>query len=336
MPGATTAVSKIAEPAEGERPACRIAVIIPAYKVAAYVLDVIARMGPEVRQIYVVDDCCPEMSGKRVQEECADPRVTVLFHQSNKGVGGAMVTGYKQALADRADIVVKVDGDGQMDPRFIPLLVRPLIEGRGDYSKGNRFYTLDSLRTMPRIRVFGNAVLSFMAKLSTGYWTLFDPNNGYTAILGVVLAELPLDKISQRYFFETDMLFRLNTIQAVVVDVPMKAVYGAEPSNLKVSQVIFEFSWKHLVNFHKRFFYNYLLRNFSAFSIEFIVGTAMLIFATIFGLTNWYHYASRGVLAPTGVIMVAVLPFIVGLQFVLSFLHWDARNLPRDPLHHRL
>lgn len=313
-----------------------VAVVIPAYKVSRYVLDVICRIGPEVSKIYVVDDACPEESGRHVERECNDPRVTVVFNTVNSGVGGAMIAGYKRAIADGVDIVVKVDGDGQMDPRFIPLLIRPILKGRADYAKGNRFFTLESVQPMPPVRIMGNAVLSFMAKLSTGYWNIFDPTNGYTAIQGKVLAELPLDKISRRYFFETDMLFRLNTLQAVVVDVPMKAVYGDEPSNLRVSQVIPEFIVNHCLNFAKRFFYNYLLRNFSVFSIELMLGTVVLLAGITFGAVMWYSFASRGVPATSGIVMIAALPCILGTQFVLSFLNWDAQNVPKDPLHHRL
>jgi dolichol-phosphate mannosyltransferase len=312
-------------------------VAIPCYRVKAFILDVLQAIGPEVARIYVVDDACPEKSGSLVEQTCTDHRVKVLFNEQNQGVGGAVLRGYNQALADGdVDIVVKVDGDGQMDPRFINFLIRPIVEGRADYTKGNRFFRLDSLRTMPKGRLFGNSILSFMAKLSTGYWTLFDPTNGYTAVHCKVLAELPLDKISKRFFFETDMLFRLNTIRCVVEDVPMKAIYGNEPSNLKIGQIIPEFIWKHLVNFCKRLFYNYLLRNFSVFSIELLIGTLLFVLGSIFGLLMWYHFSIRGVYAPSGIVMFAALPIIIGIQFVLSFLHWDVSNVPKEPLQRRL
>jgi dolichol-phosphate mannosyltransferase len=314
----------------------RIAVVIPAYKVRDYVLDVINRVGEEVTSIYVVDDCCPQSSGKHVEENCSDKRITVLFNDVNQGVGGAMLAGYARAIIDGADIVVKVDGDGQMDPAYIPILIRPIVEGRADYSKGNRFFRLDSLKAMPPVRITGNAVLSFMAKLSTGYWNIFDPTNGYTAIHGKVLAELPLDKISRRYFFETDMLFRLNTLSAVVADVPMKAIYGEAPSSLVVRQVIPEFLMRHIENSFKRIFYNYFLRNFSIFSVELVLGSLGLIWGLVYGFSMWYWYGVRNICAPTGIIMFAILPLILGLQFVLSFLNWDARSVPSSPLHQRL
>ncbi len=314
----------------------QIAVVIPAYKVSQTILSVIAGVGAEVTKIYVVDDGCPEQSGIVVQKNCLDPRVEVLFNPTNAGVGGAMITGYAKALTDGVEIIVKVDGDGQHNPKFIPLLIKPIVQGRADYTKGNRFFTLDSVQSMPPIRIFGNAVLSFMAKLSTGYWDIFDPTNGYTAIHAKVLAELPLEKLSKRFFFETDMLFRLYTISAVVADVPMKAIYGDEPSNLRISKVIPEFIFNHAVNCCKRFFYCYLLRSFSVFSIELLLGSAMVITGTTLGLYEWSWYASRAIAAPLGIIMFAVLPTLIGIQFILSFLNWDSRNTPVYPLNRRL
>ena len=215
----------------------KVAVVIPSYRVKAHVLKVIARLGPEVTQIYVVDDACPDGSGEFVERNCRDTRVKVLRHAENQGVGGAVKTGYRQALCDGADVVVKVDGDGQMDPQLIPHFIKPILDDKADYTKGNRFYNLEQIGRMPGLRLFGNALLSLAAKLSTGYWNVFDVTNGYTAVHTKVLRRLPLDKISNRYFFETDMLFRLNTIRAVTVDIPMDAVYGDESSNLKINQI---------------------------------------------------------------------------------------------------
>jgi glycosyltransferase involved in cell wall biosynthesis len=323
-------------PAGQMLPETKLAVIIPAYKVSRHILDVIAKIGPQTKRIYVIDDACPEHSGDIVEANCRDPRVMVIRHETNQGVGGAMITGYRQALAEDMTVAVKVDGDGQMDPAFVPYLIKPILSGRADYTKGNRFFNLESLGPMPPVRIFGNALLSFMAKLSTGYWNIFDPTNGYTAIHVKVLSQLPLGKIAKRYFFETDMLFRLNTVRAVVVDVPMDSRYGDEVSNLQVSHVIPEFMYMHAVNFCKRFFYNYLLRNFSAFTIQAVVGTLFVIGGSSFGAVMWFRFASRNVPATSGIVMFAALPIILGIQMVLSFLHWDAQNVPTDPLQHRL
>lgn len=310
-----------------------VAVVIPSYRVTAHVLKVIERIGPEVTFIYVVDDACPDASGDFVQEHCRDVRVRVLRHAQNRGVGGAVKTGYQQALADDADVVVKVDGDGQMDPQLIAQFARPLLTGQADYAKGNRFYDLEHIRRMPGLRLFGNAILSFAAKLSTGYWNVFDVTNGYTAVHAKVLRRLPLDKISDRYFFETDMLFRLNTVRAVAVDIPMDAVYGDENSHLKISQIFWEFGAKHLQNFSKRIFYNYFLRDMTVASLELVAGAGLLGFGLVFGVVHWMHSIATGIAAATGTVMLAALTALVGLQLLLAFISFDVANVPRRPIH---
>lgn len=313
----------------------RVAVVIPSYRVTAHIVDVIAAIGPQVWRIYVIDDACPDGSGAHVLTSCADPRVRVLSHEVNKGVGGAVMTGYRTALAEGASIIVKVDGDGQMDPTLIPLFIEPILAGEADYTKGNRFYDLEEIQSMPRVRLFGNAVLSLMAKLSTGYWDLFDPTNGYTAIHRDVARLLPLDKVSQRYFFETDILFRLNTVRAVVVDIPMEARYGNEVSHLKVSKIIGEFLFKHLRNFSKRVLYNYYLRDMSLASIELPVGMVMLVFGILFGSYHWIESAHNGVATPAGTVMLSALPMLMGLQLIMAFLGYDIASVPNRPRHSR-
>ncbi len=310
-----------------------IAVVIPCYRVKRHILQVIERIGPEVGAIYVVDDRCPEQSGQFVRDACHDPRVRIVFHPENQGVGGAVMSGYEAAIADKADIIVKVDGDGQMDPALIPLLVAPIIDGSADYAKGNRFYDLTAISRMPRIRLFGNAVLSFMTKLSSGYWDIFDPTNGYTAIHAKVAELLPFAKISRRYFFESDMLFRLNTISARVIDVPMDAVYNDEESNLKISKILNEFLFSNLKNIYKRLFYNYYLRNFSVASLELFFGVVLFSFGLFFGASRWIQSSIEGVETSAGTVMLASLPIILGIQLVLAFLSYDISAVPRRALH---
>ncbi|MBK6361579.1 MAG: glycosyltransferase family 2 protein [Comamonadaceae bacterium] len=311
---------------------CSIAVVIPCYRVTAHVLQVIAAVGGEVRRIYVVDDACPDGSGTLVLEQCADPRVTVVFHETNLGVGGAVMTGYRAALADGMDIIVKVDGDGQMDPALIPYFVAPILNGQADYTKGNRFYDLTHIGQMPAIRLFGNMALSFMSKLSSGYWNLFDTTNGYTAIHSKVVKRIPFDKVSQRYFFETDLLFRLNIIRAVVVDIPMDASYGSEKSNLLVRKILVEFLFKNLRNFSKRVFYNYFLRDMTVASLELVLGMVAMIFGLIFGGIHWFLGVRSDTSTPTGTIMLAALPIMLGLQMILAFVAFDVASVPRRPI----
>jgi len=310
-----------------------IAVVIPSYRVRANILDVIAGIGPQVARIYVVDDCCPDHTGDFVEANCHDPRVKLIRNLKNMGVGGAVMTGYGAAIAEGADIIVKVDGDGQMDPQLIPSFVAPILAGEADYTKGNRFFDLEEIQAMPPMRLLGNAILSFMAKLSTGYWDLFDPTNGYTAIHVEVARRLPFSKISSRYFFESDILFRLNTLRAVVVDVPMNARYADEVSNLKISKVVGEFLLKHTRNFFKRIFYNYYLRDLSLASIELPLGIFLFVFGLIFGGYSWIQSAQTGVVTSAGTVMLSAMPILMGLQFILAFLGYDISNIPRRPRH---
>jgi glycosyltransferase involved in cell wall biosynthesis len=314
----------------------KIAAVIPAYKVKAQVLDVIRRLGPEVGAIYVVDDACPQASGHHVQQHCSDPRVKVIFNPQNLGVGGATMSGYQAAIDDGCHILVKVDGDGQMAPELLPQFVAPILEGVADYTKGNRFYDLTNIGRMPGIRLLGNAMLSFMSKFSTGYWDIFDPTNGYTAIHARVASHLPFDKISQRYFFESDMLFRLNIMRGVVMDIPMDAHYAEEVSNLRIRSILGEFMFKHLRNFGKRIFYNYFLRDLSAASFHLLLGTCLTFFGLLFGAYQWTLSASMHVVSSAGTVMLAALPLLLGLQLLLAFISHDTQSVPRLPIHKRL
>ncbi len=305
-----------------------VVVVIPCYRVVRHIADVIGRIGSGVARIYVVDDACPEGSGAHVETACSDPRIRVLRHAVNQGVGGAVMTGYAAAFEDGATVVVKLDGDGQMDPAMVPRLVAPILQGQADYTKGNRFYDIEHVRAMPAKRLFGNAVLSLMSKCSSGYWNVFDPTNGFTAIGAPVLAVLPLGKISRRYFFESDMLFRLGTVRACVLDIPMPAMYSDEVSNLRIGRVLPQFLHGHARNLLKRILYGYFLRDFSVASVQLVLGLVLLAFGCAFGAEAWIDSVRSGVAASTGTVMLAALPVILGTQFLLSFLAFDIASVP--------
>lgn len=310
-----------------------IAVVIPSYKVTRHILSVIAGIGPEVSQIYVIDDKCPDQSGDFVKNNCNDPRVVVIEHQENLGVGGAVMTGYQVAIANGAEIIVKIDGDGQMDASLLPRFVGPILSGEADYTKGNRFFNLEQIRQMPPVRLFGNAALSLLTKISSGYWDLFDPTNGYTAIHAEAARLMPFSKISQRFFFESDMLFRLSTLRAVVVDIPMPANYGDEVSNLRISKVVSEFFGKNVRNFFKRLFYNYYLRNMSLASIELPLGVVFMFGGLAYGIWHWKLSSQVGMATAAGTVMLSALPILMGLQLILAFLAYDIASVPRRAIH---
>jgi dolichol-phosphate mannosyltransferase len=309
----------------------RIAVVIPCYCCADRLTNVLKSIGPEVSKIYCVDDACPERSGATASS-VGDVRVRVLYHVANTGVGGAVITGYRCALEEGADIIVKLDGDGQMNPAHIPVLVDPILSGDADYVKGNRFYNLESLRAMPPIRLAGNACLSFLSKASSGYWNLFDPTNGFTAVHAHTASLLPFDKLSRRWFFESDMLFRLNTLRAVVTDVPLDAFYGEEKSNLSPMRALLDFPFYHVRNAVKRIFYSYVLRDFNSASLNLLIGSLMIIAGAAFGGWQWLRGGLLNIVATPGTVMLAALPIILGFQALLSFLQFDVANIPNRPL----
>ncbi len=310
----------------------RIAVVIPCYRVRDHILDVLSKVDRSVRVIYVVDDKCPENTGRFVSERNTDPRVRVIFNEVNQGVGGAVMKGFAAALQDGMEIVVKIDGDGQMDPAYIPHFVMPIIEEKADFTKGNRFFYLEDIRSMPAIRLLGNAVLSFLAKASTGYWNIFDPTNGYIALDVRLLEVLPLDKIDKRYFFETDLLFRVGLMRAKVLDIPMQARYARETSNLKIRREMVRFVGLHLLNLAKRICYSYFLRDFNVASLELFAGLVLNGFGIIYGFAHWRGEEP----ALPGTVMISALPLLAGIMLLLSFVNFDVQQVPRETISSRL
>jgi dolichol-phosphate mannosyltransferase len=318
-------------------PSPRIAVVIPCYRVAGRIGRVLQQIGPEVTRVYCVDDGCPEQSGAAAEQAAGDdPRIRILRHGQNRGVGGAVVSGYRQAIADGADVIVKLDGDGQMDPRQIPRLIAPILRGEADYVKGNRFFHLESLRSMSWVRLVGNAALSFWSKLSSGYWNSFDPTNGFTALDGAVAQQLPLEKLSRRFFFESDILFRLNLVGAVVENLPMDARYADETSSLSPWKALLVFPFLHLRNLAKRIFYNYFLRDFSVPSVTLLAGICLTACGTVFGAVQWIKSVRTEVFASAGTVTLSALLVILGLQFLLSFISYDIASVPKKPIHPKL
>jgi glycosyltransferase involved in cell wall biosynthesis len=280
-----------------------------------------------------VDDASPDSTADLVTASAKeDDRILLIRHPSNQGVGGAMVTGYRKALELGAQIVVKIDGDGQMDMDQLPKLLQPLIEGRADYTKGNRFRDFKSLQQMPFIRRVGNMGLAFLAKAATGYWHTFDPTNGFNAIRSEVLAQLPLDKVNRTYYFETSMLANLYLIGAVVKDVPMPARYQGEVSSLLIYRILFEFPLKLVSTFLRRLVLKNFIYDFSMGSIYLLTGLPLLIFGLIFGIYKWIQYASIGIPAPTGTVMLPTLSVLLGIQLLLSAIEIDLRSVPTEPL----
>ncbi len=311
----------------------KITAVIPAYKVEKQIAQTLARIPDYISEIIVVDDASPDNTSELIKEiKAQDPRITLIKHTQNQGVGGAMLTGFKEALKGGTQVIIKIDGDGQMsgyDPR--PLLI-PLIRGQADYVKGNRFRDFGALKAMPLIRQIGNMGLGFLVKTATGYWDCFDPTNGFFAIRREALETLPLDKVHKSYFFETSMLGELYLIDAVLLDVPYPAIYGEEESNLSVGKTLWEFPPKLTYLFFRRILIKNFLFNFNMGSIYLLAGMPMLLFGLIFGIVKWIKYFNLGVPAPTGTIMIPVMLVMLGVQFLLAAVNIDMQSVPQKPI----
>ncbi len=310
-----------------------LAVVIPAYRVERELGGVLDSIPAYVRHVIVVNDASPDGTARVIDEAARrDGRISVVTHPQNRGVGGAMLSGYQKALELGAQIVVKLDGDGQMSPEDIPALVAPLVSGQADFTKGNRFRDFIALTQMPFARRLGNVGLSFLAKVATGYWNCFDPTNGFLALRSEVLERLPLERIHKSYFFEISQLSQLYLLGACLRDVPLPARYASETSSLSIARVLVEFPPRLLAIFLRRLLLHYFLYDFSMGSIYLLAGLPLFLFGLVFGSFEWVHYASRNIPAPTGTVMLATLTVILGIQFLLSAISIDLQSVPREPL----
>ena len=304
-----------------------IAVVIPAYRAATTIAEVIRSIPRTARWIVVVDDGSADELGAAVRA-LHDDRVELVTHERNRGVGAAVLTGYERALALGAEILVKLDADGQMDPAYIPELLAPILKGEADYAKGNRFLHGGELRSMPAARRYGNVGLSFLTKLATGYWPIFDPTNGYTAIHASVARLLDRAQIAERFFFETSMLIELSRLRAVVTDVYIPARYAGEVSSLRPARAAAGFPAPLLRAFIRRIRLEYFVRDFTVVSLYIAAGLLLLVFGTIWGIWHWVASIQSGLPATTGTVMIAVLPVILGVQLLLQAATLDIQGVP--------
>jgi glycosyltransferase involved in cell wall biosynthesis len=307
----------------------RVAAVVPAYNEQKMIAKVIDTMPGFVDHIVIVDDCSPDGTSAVVRAS-ADPRVTLIRHEQNQGVGGAIITAHRAAMELGADVNVVMAGDAQMDPAYLPdLLDRVTDEGYG-FAKANRFYAPESFQGMPRHRVFGNITLSFLTKLASGYWNLFDPQNGYTAVRTEVLRRVPLDRVARRYSFENDLLIHLNILQIPATDVPIPAIYGEESSSIRLSKVIPELLNRLTVGFWSRIWYRYVLWSFSPIALLLFLGLLLFVFGLAVAIWTAFQIAAS-VVATAATVMLAALPLMIGTQMLISALQLDIQATPSTP-----
>lgn len=312
------------------RTGSRILVIVPAYKVSKQILAVVRKATKYADHVLVVDDACPEGSGTLVANKLGtEGELSVLFHSSNKGVGGAMKTGFDWALGKDFEFIVKVDGDGQINPDLIPDLIAPLKAGQSDFAKGNRFHSPMLLKGMPIIRLIGNGFLTLFSKASSGYWSVSDPTNGFIAISRGTLADLEVRKLADTYFFESDLLFRLSLARARISQLPMRAVYSDESSSMRLHKIALSFPFLLGRNHIKRIVYQYYLRDWSVGSIELPIGLLFLGLGAFFGIESLMAVVNLSAAVSAGQAFGTAVGVILGVQFLLAFLSTDIQAEPR-------
>lgn len=302
-------------------------VILPAYNEERHIADVVRGLPDWIDGVIVVDDASVD-STSTAALAVGDPRVSVVRHDENMGVGGAMITGFTAALQAGYDVIIKMDADGQMDPYELVALVRPIELGIAEYVKGNRFRRSGRPESMPSSRWFGNVVLSFLTKVASGYWHVFDPQCGFLAITRPTLSRLKLDGIARDYFFENDMLIRLNVIDARVVDVDTSTLYGEEESQVRIGHVGWSFPMRLLRGFLWRWVKRHVVNDFGLVALLSITGLVFTLFGFAFGLVEWVHAATSGSPATAGTVMIAVVPLILGLQMLLQALSLEVQSSP--------
>lgn len=305
-----------------------IAVVIPAYRVAPQIVPLLARIPSIVRHVIVIDDASPD-NLQQVLKKVSDARVIVLRHEKNQGVGATMKTGFAKALELEADIIVKIDGDGQMDPELIPKFIQPVVENKADFTKGNRFVDLLFIKRMPLIRRLGNVALSFLVKMASGYWHAFDPTNGYVAIRAETLKSMLLRRVADRYFFEISLLCEAYFARAVLQDIPMKPHYGHESSSLNPAMIVFEFTPKLIVRILYRIMTAYFLRDFNVASLFLLFGLPLFLFGVVWSLCHWIQVVQTNIVASTGTVMIGALAIILGFQLLLQGMVLDVQNEPK-------
>ncbi|HZY99203.1 MAG TPA: glycosyltransferase family 2 protein [Candidatus Baltobacteraceae bacterium] len=301
--------------------------VIPAYRAAATVAAVVAQALQYADAVVVVDDGCPQQSGAAALAAYAgNPAVHVLQRERNGGVGAAMKTGIAYCIENGADLIVKLDADGQMDASFIPI-IRDLFAADSSLVciKGNRFFDSAVISQMPKRRLFGNAVLSLLAKFASGYWNVIDPTNGYLAFNGSLLALLPWQKFADSYFFETSVLCELGLRRLPILELEMPTIYTNAPSSLSIPHVLWDFPFKLLRLILRRILVQYFVFDLNLGSLYLVFGSLLMLGGTVWGAYQWALSEATHQDRSTGTVMLAVLPFLMGFQLVLNALMYDVQ-----------
>jgi glycosyltransferase involved in cell wall biosynthesis len=303
----------------------RVAVVVPAHDEEALIGGTLAGIPEFVDRVYVVDDNSGDATAARAQE-AEDPRVEVISHPQNEGVGAAIVTGYRRALAEGIDIACVMAADGQMDPADLERIAAPVARGDVEYAKANRLFTGQAWTLMPRHRYLGNAVLSMLTKIASGYWHVADSQSGYTAISREMLTQLDLDRIYARYGFPNDMLVHLNVWNARVRDIPSRPIYGVgERSEIRLWRVIPAIAWLLFKGFFWRLREKYVIRDFHPLVFFYVLGILLTVAGLVLGAVETVLRLMGNELTTPTVVLVALL-LISGSQFTLFAMWFDMES----------
>lgn len=301
--------------------------VVPAFNEEARIADVVQTVPDFVERILVIDDGSTDSTAQQVIG-LKDPRVELLRHEANQGVGAAVVTGHRRCIQLGMDISVVMAGDGQMDPRYMSKLLDAIVLDGYDFAKGNRFRNRGTIQEMPQKRVWGNALLTFMTKFATGFWGVFDPQNGYTAITREALETIPLDRLRKDYLFENSLLWELGLADLRVRDVAIPAVYRGQHSGIRTGH----FSWTASIYLFSRFwgriFRKYILRDFHPVAVFYVFGALLSVWGIAFGaLVVYWSWGPPTV--STGTVMLSVVPFFIGIQMILTAVTIDVSIAPK-------
>jgi glycosyltransferase involved in cell wall biosynthesis len=297
-----------------------VAVVVPAYDEEKLLPETLAGIPPFVDRIYVVDDASRDGTAEKA---AAEPRVQLIRHEQNKGVGAAILTGYQQAIADRVDVTCVMAADNQMAPEDLEPVARPVVDGDADYAKANRLVSGEAWQLIPHARYLGNAMLSLLTKIASGYWHVADSQSGFTAVSLGTLERLDLDRIYPRYGFPNDMLVHLNVVEARVRDVPSRPIYDVgEQSGIRYSRVIPAISWLLLKAFFWRLWQKYVIRDFHPLVFFYVFGIGMFLVGLGLGIAEVVLRILGNPIPPATVVLVALL-LIFGSQFTLFAMWFD-------------
>lgn len=307
-----------------------VAAVVPAYNEERLIATTIGTMPPLVDHIIVVDDASADATTEQALA-VGDPRVELVRHDRNTGVGGSILDGHRRVLELGADVSVVMAGDAQMDPQYLPALLDPIVHEGVEFTKANRFFSRVSYQGMPRLRVLGNVALSFLTKAASGYWHLFDPQNGYTATTREALGRVDLDAVETGYAFENDWLIRLAMAGVVARDVPIPARYGEEVSGMRLGRVAPHILATLFRGFWRRMIFKNVVQSFSPVALLFFTGLLLIAVGSLFGIFAIVESIGPPS-ASAGTVLLAVAPWLAGIQLLLNAMLLDIQESPDRPI----